>query len=261
VEEFWFRGANGDSVQGMLIKPPQWEPGKKFPVLLVIHGGPQVAFEDNWHPRWNFELLAAPGFGIVAINPRGSPGYGQKFVDEISLDWGGKVYTDLMNGLDAALARNSWLDSTRMGAAGASYGGYMVNWIAGHSKRFKALFTHDGVFNLESMMGSTEELWFTDWEFGGPFWDPKAMETQYRKWSPHLFAANFRTPHLVVHNELDYRVPLEQGLALFTALQRQGVPSRLIIFPDEGHWVTKPQNQRLWYGEVQGWFRKYLNGD
>ncbi len=259
AEDFWFKGADGDSVQGMLIKPPQYATGKKFPVLFLIHGGPQGEWLDQWHGRWNFELFASRGFGIVAINPRGSFGYGQKFTDQITKDWGGKVYIDLMNGLDAVLARNRWLDSTRMGAAGGSYGGYMTNWIAGHSNRFKALFTHAGVYNLENMYGATEEIWFSDWEFGGPYWDKNAMETIYRRWSPHLFAGNFRTPHLVVVGELDYRVPYTEGLSLFTALQRQKVPSRLIDFPDEGHWIAKPQNQRLWWNEVLGWFTKYLN--
>jgi dipeptidyl aminopeptidase/acylaminoacyl peptidase len=259
AEDFWFKGADGDSVQGLLIRPPQYQQSKKFPVLFLIHGGPQGEWLDQWHGRWNFELFASPGFGIVAINPRGSFGYGQKFTDQISKDWGGKAYTDLMNGLDAALARNSWLDSTRMGAAGGSYGGYMTNWIAGHSTRFKALFTHAGVYNLENMYGATEEIWFSDWELGGPYWDKNAMETTYRRWSPHLFAANFHTPHLVVVGELDYRVPYTEGLSLFTALQRQGVPSRLIDFPDEGHWIGKPQNQRLWWSEALGWFRRYLN--
>jgi dipeptidyl aminopeptidase/acylaminoacyl peptidase len=259
VEDFWFKGAGGDSVQGMLIRPPQYQAGKKFPVLLLIHGGPQGEWLDQWHGRWNFELFASPGFGIVAINPRGSSGYGQKFVNQVSKDWGGKVYTDIMDGLDAALARNQWLDSTRMGAAGGSFGGYMTNWIAGHSNRFKALFTHAGVYNLENMYGATEEIWFSDWEFGGPYWDKAAMDSVYRRWSPHLFAGNFHTPHLVVVGEMDYRVPYTEGLSLFTALQRQGVPSRLIDFPDEGHWIGKPQNQRLWWSEALGWFRKYLN--
>jgi dipeptidyl aminopeptidase/acylaminoacyl peptidase len=259
VQDFWFKGADGDSVQGMILRPPQYQAGKKFPVLFLIHGGPQGEWLDQWHGRWNFELFASPGFGIVAINPRGSFGYGQKFTDQISRDWGGKAYTDLMNGLDAALARNSWLDSTRMGAAGGSYGGYMTNWIAGHSNRFKALFTHAGVYNLENMYGATEEIWFSDWEFGGPYWDRNAMDSVYRRWSPHLFAGNFHTPHLVVVGELDYRVPYTEGLSLFTALQRQGVPSRLIDFPDEGHFIGKPQNQRLWWGEALGWFTKYLN--
>lgn len=259
AEDYWFRGALGDSVQGFVLKPPQYAPGKKFPVLLIIHGGPQGAFEDTWHQRWNFSLFASPGFAVVFMNPHASTGYGQKFVDEVSKDWGGAAYKDLMMGLDTALARNvAWMDTTHVGAAGASYGGYMVNWIAGHTTRFKALFTHDGVFNLEDEYGATEELWFPEWEFGGPFWDRHAMETQYRVWSPHLYAAYFRTPHLVVHGALDYRVPLSEGLSLFTALQRQGVPSRLIIFPDEGHFVTKPQNQRLWYHEVLGWFDRYL---
>jgi dipeptidyl aminopeptidase/acylaminoacyl peptidase len=258
AEDFWFKGANGDSVQGMLIRPPNWEAGKKFPVLLLIHGGPQGAFLDQWHGRWNFSLFASPGFAVVAINPRGSTGYGQKFVDEITKDWGGKAYTDIMNGLDAALARNAWLDSTRMGAAGGSYGGYMANWIQGHSRRFKALFSHAGVYNLENMYGATEEIWFPDWEYGGPYWDKTAMETQYRVFSPHLFAGNFKTPMLVVAGELDYRVPYYESVSLFTALQRQNIPSRLIIFPDEGHWIGKPLNQKLWWNEALGWFQKYL---
>ena len=258
-EEFWFKGALGDSVQGFVIKPPQYEAGKKVPVLLIIHGGPQVPFVDQWHQRWNFSLFASAGYAVVFVNPHGSPGYGQKFVDQVSKDWGGATYQDLMMGLDAAIANNaSWIDSTRQGAAGASYGGYMINWINGHTNRFKALFNHDGVFNLENMYGATEEVWFPEWEYGGPYWDKKAMETQYRVWSPHLFAGNMRTPTLIVHGELDYRVPLEEGISAFTALQRQNVPSRLIIFPDEGHWVTRPQNQRLWYNEIFSWFNKYF---
>jgi len=260
AEEYWFKGALGDSVQGWTIKPPQYQPGKKFPVLLIIHGGPQAPFLDQWHGRWNFNLFASRGFAVVFINTHGSPGYGQKFTDEVSKDWGGAAYDDLMKGLDVAMATHAdWMDSTSVGAAGASYGGYMVNWIAGHTTRFKALFTHDGVFNLEHMYGATEELWFPEWEYGAPFWDKTAMETQYRRWSPHLFADKMRTPHLIVHNELDYRVPLTEGISLFSALQRQNVPSKLIIFPDEGHWVTKPQNQRLWYNEVLDWFDHYLN--
>ena len=258
AEEYWFKGANGDSVQGVIVRPPNWEAGKKFPVLLLIHGGPQGGWVDQWHGRWNFSLFASRGIGVVAINPRGSNGYGQKFVAEISKDWGGKVYTDLMNGLDAALARNSWLDSTRMGAAGGSYGGYMTNWIEGHTTRFKAIFTHAGVFNLENMYGATEELWFPEWEYGAPYWDKTAMETQYRVWSPHLYAANFHTPMLIVAGELDFRVPYYEGVSMFSALQRQNIPSRLIVFPDEGHWIGKPQNQKLWWSEALGWFDKYL---
>ena len=260
AEDFWFRGAGGDSVQGFLLKPPQWTPGQKYPVILLIHGGPQGAWLDNWHSRWNYQMFAATGAAVVIINPRGSTGYGQKFVDDVSKAWSGKVYTDLMNGLNAALRTNSWLDSTRMGAAGGSYGGYMVNWIAGHSNRFKALVSHAGPFNLENMYGATEELWFPEWEYGGPFWDAKAMREQYRTNSPHLFAGRFRAPTLVTHGELDYRVPYTEGLSMFTALRRQNVPARLVVFPEEGHWIAKPQNQRLWWGEVQGWLTKYLAG-
>ena len=261
VEDMWFKGADGDSVQAFVMKPPGFEAGKKYPVILLIHGGPQGAWLDNWHSRWNYQMFAASGAGLVIVNPRGSNGYGQKFVDQISRDWGGRVVTDLMNGLDAALARNAWMDGSRLGAAGGSYGGYMTNWLAGHSDRFKALVTHAGVFNLENMYGATEELWFPEWEYGAPYWDSTAMAQQYRKFSPHLAAKNFRTPHLVLHGEIDYRVPYYEGVSMFSALQRQGVPSRLVLFPDEGHWIAKPQNQRLWWGEIQGWFRKYLDAD
>ena len=258
VEDFWFRGATGDSVQGFIVKPPQWQPGKRYPTVLLIHGGPQGAWLDQWHSRWNYQMFASPGFALVIVNPRGSTGYGQRFVDEVSKAWGTKVYTDLMNGLDAALARNPWMDRSRLGAAGGSFGGYMVDWIAGHTTRFKALVSHAGPFNLENMNTATEELWFPEWEYGGDFWDPKAMREQYRVFSPHLYARNFKTPTLVTGGELDYRVPYTEDLSMFTALQRQGVPSRLVIFPDEGHWVLKPQNQRLWWSEVLGWLGKYL---
>ena len=260
AEDFWFRGAGGDSVHGFVVKPPQYAAGQKYPVILLIHGGPQGAWLDNWHSRWNYQMFAATGAGLVIINPRGSTGYGQKFVDDVSKAWAGKVYTDLVNGLNAALRRNTWMDSTRLGAAGGSYGGYMVNWIAGHSTRFKALVSHAGPFNLENMYAATEELWFPEWEYGGPFWDPKAMREQYRVYSPHLYAGKFKTPTLVTHGELDYRVPYTEGLSMFTSLQRQNIPSRLVVFPDEGHWIAKPQNQRLWWNEVQGWLTKYLAG-
>jgi dipeptidyl aminopeptidase/acylaminoacyl peptidase len=258
AEDYRFTGAGGASVHGFIVKPPGFDANKKWPVLLLIHGGPQGAWLDNWGSRWNFELFAATGVAVVAINPRGSTGYGQAFVDGVSKDWGGKVYTDLMNGLDAALARNTWMDSTRLGAAGGSFGGYMVNWIAGHNQRFKALATHAGVYNLEHMSGATEELWFTDWEFGGPMWNADALNTQYRRWSPHLSAGKFRTPTLVLHGERDFRVPFTEGVAMFTALQRQGVPSRFVEFPDEGHWILKPANAQVWWKEMQGWFRQYL---
>ncbi len=258
AEDFWFKAEDGQRVQGFIVKPQGWQSGRKYPVLLLIHGGPQGAWVDQWHGRWNASLFASRGMAIVEVNPRGSTGYGQKFVDAVTRDWGGKPYTDIMSGLDAALTANPWMDSTKMGAAGGSYGGYMTNWVAGHTNRFKALFTHAGVFNLENMYGATEEIWFPDWEYGGPYWDKKAMETQYRVFSPHLFAGNFKTPMLVAAGELDFRVPYYESVSLFTALQRQGIPSRLIIFPDEGHWIAKPLNQKLWWSEALGWFEKYL---
>ena len=258
LEEFWYAGAGGDSVQGFMLKPPQYTPGKKYPMVVLIHGGPQGAFIDNWHGRWNYQMFAAPGEAVMFVNPRGSTGYGQRFVDEVSKDWGGRAYEDIMKGVDAAVRRYAFVDSTRMGAAGGSYGGYMVNWINGHTNRFKALVSHAGVYNLESMAGATEELWFTDFEFGGSYWDSTAMSRQYRRWSPHLSAGTMRTPTLVLHGEIDYRVPYTEGLSLFTALQRQNVPSRLVVFPDEGHWIGKPQNQQLWWKEVNGWLAKYL---
>ena len=263
AEDFWFTGAAGAKVQGFIVKPPNWKPGggRKYPGILLIHGGPQGAWLDEWHGRWNYQMFAATGAALIIVNPRGSTGYGQKFVDDVSKGWGGKVYTDLMKGLDAAIAKNPWIDTTALGAAGGSFGGYMVNWIAGHSTRFKALVSHAGPFNLENMATATEELWFPDWEYTGPFWDPKAMATQYRVYSPHLFVKNFKTPTLVTGGELDYRVPYTEDLSMFTSLQRMNVPSRLVIFPDEGHWVQKPQNQKLWWGEVQGWLEKYLNSN
>lgn len=259
AEDFWFTGAAGAKVQGFIVKPPNWRPGKKYPGILLIHGGPQGAWLDEWHGRWNYQMFAATGAALIIINPRGSTGYGQKFVDDVSKGWGGKVYTDLMDGLDAALAKNPWIDATALGAAGGSFGGYMVDWIAGHTNRFKALVSHAGPFNLENMSTATEELWFPDWEYGGPFWNPTAMATQYRVYSPHLFVKNFKTPTLVTGGELDYRVPYTEDLSMFTSLQRMNVPSRLVIFPDEGHWILKPQNQKLWWDEVQAWLEKYLN--
>ena len=257
LEEFGFVGALGDSVFGWTQKPPNFDPSRKYPLIYLIHGGPQGAWTDSWGPRWNNQMFAARGFVVAEVNFHGSTGYGQKFTDAISQHWGDYPFEDLMKGLDV-VAGLPYVDSTRMGAAGASYGGYMILWIAGHTNRFKVLVDHDGVFNAASMSGSTEELWFTDWEFGGGYWDPNAMATQFRKYSPHLSAQNFKTPMLVLHGELDYRVPYTEGLQLFTALQRKNVPSRLVVFPDEGHWIGKPQNQQLWWGEVQGWFKRWL---
>jgi dipeptidyl aminopeptidase/acylaminoacyl peptidase len=247
-------GAENASVQGWLIKPPNFDPQKKYPAIVLIHGGPQGAWSDSWSYRWNPEIFASRGYVVFAPNPRGSSGFGQPFVEGISGDWGGKVYTDLMNGVDM-LAALPYVEPTRMGAAGASYGGYMVDWILGHSTRFKALVSHAGTYNLESMYGVTEELWFPEFEFQGTPWDNPEM---YAKWSPHKFAKNFQTPTLVTQGEIDFRVPVDQSMQLFTALQRRGVPSKLILFPDEGHWILKPQNSKLWHDAVLNWFDKWL---
>ncbi|MGE5754346.1 MAG: S9 family peptidase, partial [Planctomycetaceae bacterium] len=255
AEGFTFKGADGDDVSGWLFRPPGFDPAKKYPVVFLIHGGPQGAWHDEWHNRWNYAMFAAPGYAVVAINPRGSTGYGQKFTDQISQDWTGRVYDDLMFGLDHALKTDPSLDKDRIAAAGGSYGGFMVNWIAGHTDRFRALISHAGVFDLTSKYGTTEELWFPEWEFGGPPWE---RPEHYRERSPGAFVQNFKTPILVIHGALDFRVPDAQGLGMFTALQRRGVPSRYVFFPDEGHWITKPANRFLWWREVQGWLEKYL---
>ena len=250
------KGGAGATVQYWLLKPPNFDASRKYPVVFLIHGGPQGAWGDAWSTRWNPALWAAQGWVVAAPNPRGSTGFGQKFVDDISTDWGGKVMTDI-DAVVNEVAKLPFTDSTRMGIAGASYGGYAVNWILGHTNRFKAAVTHDGVFNLESMSLSTEELWFTEWEFGGPPWTSKARE-QFLQWSPHLFAQNIKTPTLIITNELDFRVPVDQGLQMFTVLRRNGVPAEALVFPDEGHWVLGANNSRAWHEAVFGWLNKYL---
>jgi dipeptidyl aminopeptidase/acylaminoacyl peptidase len=254
-EGFSFPGADGEPVFGWLLRPPGFDPGKKYPVIFLIHGGPQGAWHDEWHNRWSYQMFAAPGYVVVAINPRGSTGYGQKFTDQISQDWTGRVYDDLMKGLDHVLKKYEFVDAQRIGACGGSYGGFMVNWIAGHSERFRALVSHAGVFDLTSKYGTTEELWFPEWEFGGPPWE---KPEHYRERSPSGSVANFKTPTLVIHGALDFRVPDAQGLGMFTSLQRRGVPSRFVWFPDEGHWIQKPQNRVVWWNEVLAWLDKYL---
>jgi dipeptidyl aminopeptidase/acylaminoacyl peptidase len=258
AEEVSWEGAAGARVSGFITKPANFTAAKKWPLIVLIHGGPQGAWNDSWSYRWNPQLFAAAGYVVFAPNPRGSTGYGQKFVDEISADWGGKVYTDILNGV-AYVAAMPYVDRERIGAAGGSYGGYMVNWIEGHNNdprvKFSALVSHAGVYNLTSMYGATEELWFPEWEFKGMPWTNPEM---YAKWSPHMFVKEFKTPLLVIHGELDYRVPVGEGLQLFTALQRQGVESKLLVYPDEGHWVLKPQNSELWYNTVLEWFDNHL---
>jgi dipeptidyl aminopeptidase/acylaminoacyl peptidase len=256
-ESLTVTGGAGAQVQYWLVKPPNFDASRKYPTVFLIHGGPQGAWEDAWSARWNPELWAAQGWVVAAPNPRGSTGFGQKFVDEISQDWGGKVMADL-NAVFDAVAKLPYVDANRMGIAGASYGGYAVNWIIGHTTRFKAAVSHDGVFNLESMMGATEELWFPEWEMGGVAWSAAAREN-FAKWSPHRFSPQIKTPTLVITNELDYRVPVDQGLQLFTMLRRQNVPSEMLVFPDEGHWVLKALNSKYWHETVFGWMKKWLD--
>jgi len=251
LESFTFKGANNDDVQGFMVKPPGFDPNRKYPLKFLIHGGPQGAWGNEWTYRWNAELFAATGnYVVVTINFHGSTGYGQKFTDSISGDWGGKPYVDLMKGLDYVEKTYPFVDKNREAALGASYGGYMANWLLGHTNRFKCIVSHDGMFNAESAYGMTEELWFPNWEFGGPPWKKRDV---YRKWSPHEYAANFKTPTLVVHGQNDYRLDVSQGFDLFTTLQILKVPSKMLYFPDEGHWVLKPQNSQLWYKTVNDW--------
>ncbi|MEN3333625.1 MAG: hypothetical protein V7641_2990 [Blastocatellia bacterium] len=258
VEELTWEGGGGAKVQGWLVKPANFTAARKWPLVVLIHGGPQSAWNDAWSYRWNPQVFAAAGYVVFMPNPRGSTSFGQRFTDEISGDWGGKAYTDIMNGV-AYVATLPFVDRERIGAAGGSYGGYMVNWIAGHNDdarvKFKALVSHAGLFNLLSMYGATNELWFPEWEFKGTPWTNTQL---YLKWSPHMFVKNFSTPTLVIAGEMDYRVPVTEGLQMFTALQRQGVESKLLYFPDEGHWVLKPQNSELWYTTVLDWFERYL---
>jgi dipeptidyl aminopeptidase/acylaminoacyl peptidase len=261
MESFWFDASDKTKVQGFIIRPPGFDPTKKYPLKFLIHGGPQGAWGDSWSYRWNAELFAANGYVVVMINPRGSTGYGQAFVDAVNGNWGGKPFTDLMEGLDAAERKFPFIDKNRECALGASYGGYMADWVLGHTDRFKCIVTHDGMFNPESAYGTTEELWFNEWEFKGKPWDyygksagwkPDA-ENPFRKWAPMLYAKNFKTPTLVIHNQLDYRLDVSEGFQLFTTLQLLKVPSKMLYFPDEGHWVLKPQNSQLWYKTVNDW--------
>ena len=256
MDSFWFTAEDKTKVQGFIIRPPGFDPAKKYPVKFLIHGGPQGAWGDSWSYRWNAELFAANGYVVIMINPRGSTGYGQAFVDGVNGDWGGKPFTDLMTGLDYAEQHYAFVDKSRECALGASYGGYMANWILGHTNRFKCIVSHDGMFDAESAFGSTEEDWFNIWEFKGHPWEyygkPDA-ENPFRKWSPSLSSKNFKTPTLVVHSQLDYRLDVSEGFQLFDTLQLLKVPSKMLYFPDEGHWVLKPQNSQLWYKTVNDW--------
>jgi dipeptidyl aminopeptidase/acylaminoacyl peptidase len=294
MESFWFGGAEGTKVEGFILRPPGFDAAKKYPVKFLMHGGPQTAWGDGWSYRWNWELMAASGYVVVGINRRGSTGYGQKFVDEVSGDWGGRAYEDSMKGLDYAEAHYPFLDKTRECALGASYGGYMADWVLTHTNRFKCIVTHDGMYDPVSAYGTTEELWFNEWEFRRPEDFPKgwdgfsggsgkataeiltggqndgrggvghaaepwryqnlpADEDPFRRWSPMRFIENAKTPTLVIHSQKDYRLDVSQGFELYTALQLRGVPSKFLYFPDEGHWVLKPQNAELWNAVVSDW--------
>jgi dipeptidyl aminopeptidase/acylaminoacyl peptidase len=257
-EEVTWTGGAGAKVAGWIVKPANFNPRRKYPLVVLIHGGPQGAWNDNWGYRWNPQIYAGDGYVAFLPNPRGSFGYGQQFVAEISGDWGGKVFTDISNGV-AMMANQPYIDKNRIGAAGASYGGYMIDWIEGHNNdprfTYKVLVSHDGVYNLAAMYGVTEELWFPEWEFKGTPWTNKEM---YERWSPHNFVQNFKTPVLIITNSLDYRVPEGEGLQFFTAVQRMGVESKLVDFPDEGHWVTKPANSAFWHNTVLDWLGKHL---
>jgi dipeptidyl aminopeptidase/acylaminoacyl peptidase len=253
-ESVWYQGADGAKVQAWIVTPPGFRETEKYPLLFLVHGGPQGAWNDAWSYRWNPQVFASAGYVVFMPNPRGSTGFGQKFTDAISGDWGGKAYEDLMKGADYAETLK-YVDRTRVGAAGASYGGYMMNWFLGHTDRFKAIVSHAGVYNLTSMYGVTEELWFPEWEFKGTPWDNREM---YERWSPHLHAKHFKTPTLVTHGELDFRVPIGEGFQLFTTLQRLGVPSKMLYFPDEGHWIGKPQNSALWYRTFIEWMDRWV---
>ncbi len=254
-EDFWFTGANHERVHAWVAKPVGFEPGKKYPVAFVIHGGPQGAMGDHFHYRWNLEAYAGAGYAVMTVNFHGSTGFGQAFTDSISRDWGGKPFDDLMMGLDAALASFDWMDGERVGALGASYGGWMINWVNGHTDRFKCLVCHDGGFDEAASYFTTEELWFPEWEFGGVPWEQPEL---FEKFSPSRYVANWKTPELVIHSANDFRLIDAEGIAAFTALQRRGIPSKLLWFPDENHWVLKPKNSIHWHETVLEWLDRWL---
>lgn len=254
-EQFTFAGAAGETVYGYVMRPANFDAKRRYPVAFIVHGGPQASYANAWSYRWNPQTYAGAGYGSIFIDFHGSPGYGQAFTDSISQDWGGKPLEDLQQGLAAALEKYPWLDGGRMCALGASYGGYMMNWIAGQwAEPFRCLVNHAGVFDNRFMGYSTEELWFTEWDFGGTAYD---VPENYERHNPLNHVANWTKPTLVIHGALDYRVPYSQGIATFTALQRRGIPSRLVMYPDENHWVLKPANSIQWHREVEQWLGQW----
>jgi dipeptidyl aminopeptidase/acylaminoacyl peptidase len=254
-EAFQFTGAGGDTVHGWFVRPADFDSSKKYPVAFLIHGGPQGTFGNDFHYRWNPQAYAGGGYAAVMVDFHGSTGYGQAFTDAIRDDWGGKPYEDLMKGLDYALGRYPYLDGGRVCALGASYGGYMINWIAGQTDRFRCLVSHDGNIDERTAYLMTEELWFPEWEHGGLLWD---KPEGFARHNPIDHVAKWKTPTLVIHSQKDFRVVFDQGLSTFTALQRRGIPSKLLVFPDENHWVLKPQNSRLWHETVMQWLDQWL---
>ncbi len=253
LEKITVDGADGSKIDSYVVKPPDFNANTKYPVLFAIHGGPEGDWGESWSYRWNPQIFAAAGFVVVLPNPHGSIGYGQSFTDAVNGDWGGRAYDDIMATVEYA-GNLPYIDKDRMVAAGGSYGGYMIDWILGHTDRFKALVSHAGVYDLRSEAGSTEELWFVKWEFQGFPWENPEL---YEKWSPSSYVKNFRTPTLVTQGEIDYRVPIGQGQQLFTALQEMKIPSKLVLFPDEGHWILKPQDSQFWYATVIDWLTQY----
>ncbi len=259
AEQFTFQGWNDETVYGYIVKPADFDPNQRYPVAFMIHGGPQGSFGNDFHYRWNPQAYAGAGYAVVMVDFHGSIGYGQAFTDSIRGDWGGKPLMDLVEGLDAALERYPWMDGERVAALGASFGGYMVNWIAGKwPNRFRCLVNHDG--NLDERMAyyATEELWFPEWDHEGTPWQ---NPDGYRNHNPVDFVQNWRTPMLVIHGARDFRVVETQGFATFTALQRRGIPSKLLYFPDENHWVLKPANSIQWHETVLGWLDQWVRED
>ncbi len=255
-EQFSFKGWNDETVHGYVVKPHNYQEGKKYPVAFLIHGGPQGSFGNGWSYRWNPQTYAGQGYAVVMIDFHGSTGYGQAFTDAISQHWGDRPLEDLQKGWAAAQQKYSFLNGDKACALGASYGGFMVNWIAGNwNEPWKCLVNHDGVFDQRAMGYATEELWFTEWEQGGT---PYAVPQNYEKFNPVNHVANWKKPMLVVQGQLDYRIPVEQGLATFTALQRQGIESKFLYFPDENHWVLKPHNSVQWHDTVNGWLKQHI---
>jgi len=258
MERVWFKSTDSTAIQAMYIPPPRVDAGRKYPLLVLLHGGPETMWGDSWTYRWNPQVFAAAGYGVVMINRRGSTGYGQTFTDGVVHQWGGAPYQDIMSGVDATLARYTYLDDNKVIAAGASYGGYMANWLATHTGRFKAIVSHAGVYDLTSMY-AMDLHWFLEFEQNGTPW---GSPDSYKEWSPSTYAAalgRFKTPMLVTTGERDYRVPYTQSLELYAALQRQGVDSKMLVFPEEGHWILRPQNSKQWYASVLEWVNQRVS--